>query len=141
VDEQEYPEMLTRFGPESVNDGAVTVIVSGALPSREAMQQRPIRYAALDGGLDDVGLVTDQTIMPLISEKWADAKKVDWRAKVQTAHANGQRVRFWGTPDKKQAKRVAVWQQLLAGGCPKSRRTLNGGPSRPVRSCWERSGR
>ena len=34
-----------------------------------------------------------------------------------------------------------ILQELEERGCPEARRTLIGGPSRPVRSCWERSGR
>jgi Glycerophosphoryl diester phosphodiesterase family len=32
---------------------------------------------------------------------------------VETAHANGQRVRFWATPEQ-SPQREAVWQELLA---------------------------
>lgn len=101
-----YPDILTSFGPGSVREGAVTVIVSGGdRPLREKMQQRAVRYAAADGRIGDVGVVTDQTIMPLISDKWPVK---DWKAKVGTAHDHGQRVRFWETPDNS-----AQWAELL----------------------------
>ncbi len=32
---------------------------------------------------------------------------------METAHTNGQRVRFWATPEQPPA-REAVWQELLA---------------------------
>jgi hypothetical protein len=32
---------------------------------------------------------------------------------VETAHANGQRVRFWATPEQ-SPQREAVWEELLA---------------------------
>ena len=36
-------------------------------------------------------------------------------AYVQTAHAGGQRVRFWSTPDT-SPQREAVWAELAAAG-------------------------
>jgi hypothetical protein len=35
------------------------------------------------------------------------------RSIVETAHANGQRVRFWETPEQ-PPQREAVWRELLA---------------------------
>jgi hypothetical protein len=119
-----YEGMLTRFGPRGVRDGAVTAIVSGNRP-RELMQQQRVRYAAYDGRLSDLGVATDQTFVPLISDNWTrhftwmgdgpmpseERKKL--RSIVETAHANGQRVRFWATPEQ-SPQREAVWRELLA---------------------------
>ncbi len=33
---------------------------------------------------------------------------------VKTAHANGQRCRFWATPDHDPSAREAVWKELVA---------------------------
>jgi hypothetical protein len=121
---QDYEGMLTRFGPRGVRDGAVTAIVSGNRP-RELMQRQRVRYAAYDGRLSDLGDATDQTFVPLISDNWArnftwmgdgpmpskERKKL--RSIVETAHANGQRVRFWDTPEF-APQREAVWRELLA---------------------------
>jgi glycerophosphoryl diester phosphodiesterase family protein len=119
-----YGGILTKFGPRSVRDGAVTAIVSGNRP-RELMQQQRVRYAAYDGRLSDLGVATDQTFVPLISDNWTrnftwtgdgpmpskERKKL--RSIVETAHANGQRVRFWATPEQ-SPQREAVWEELLA---------------------------
>ncbi|MDQ3676987.1 MAG: phosphatidylinositol-specific phospholipase C/glycerophosphodiester phosphodiesterase family protein [Actinomycetota bacterium] len=119
-----HQRMLTTFGPYGVKDGAVTTIVSGNRP-RELMQQQPVRYAAYDGRLSDLGNATDQTFVPLISDNWTRsftwqgigpmpaAEREKLRLIVQTAHANGQRVRFWATPEV-SPQREAVWQELLA---------------------------
>ena len=121
---RDYEGMLTRFGPRGVRDGAVTAIVSGNRP-RELMQQQRVRYAAYDGRLSDLGVATDQTFVPLISDNWTrnftwtgdgpmpskERKKL--RSIVETAHANGQRVRFWETPEV-SPQREAVWRELLA---------------------------
>jgi hypothetical protein len=121
---EDYEGMLTKFGPRGVRDGAVTAIVSGNRP-RELMQQQRVRYAAYDGRLTDLGVATDQTFVPLISDNWTrhftwmgdgqmppkERRKLE--SIVTTAHANGQRVRFWATPEV-SPQREAVWQELLA---------------------------
>jgi hypothetical protein len=121
---EDYEGMLTKFGPRGVRDGAVTAIVSGNRP-RELMQQQRVRYAAYDGRLSDLGVATDQTFVPLISDNWT--RNFTWRGDgpmppkerrklesiVATAHANGQRVRFWETPEQ-PPQREAVWRELLA---------------------------
>ncbi|MFC3885756.1 hypothetical protein ACFOU2_20675 [Bacillus songklensis] len=35
---------------------------------------------------------------------------------VSTAHANGQKVRFWATPDTASPQREAIWHELLKAG-------------------------
>jgi hypothetical protein len=119
-----YEQMLTKFGPRGVRDGAITAIVSGNRP-RELMEQQRVRYAAYDGRLSDLGVATDQTFVPLISDNWT--RHFTWRGDgpmppeereklrsiVATAHSHGQRVRFWETPEV-SPQREAVWQELLA---------------------------
>lgn len=120
-----YQAILTTFGPWGVRDGAVTAIVSGNRP-RELMEHQRIRYAAYDGRLSDLGSGAAPTFMPLISDNWeqtftwtgAGEMPADQRRKlrtiVATAHANGQRVRFWATPDEPGEERENVWNELLA---------------------------
>ncbi|MEA2301374.1 MAG: hypothetical protein QOE44_1909 [Solirubrobacteraceae bacterium] len=121
--------MFTTFGPSGVRDGAVTAIVSGNRPT-EFMRRQQVRYAGYDGRLTDLGIATDQTLVPLISDAWLfnfawngiGPMPADERAKlrriVRTAHANGQRVRFYLTPDGAPTggvdARQAVWKELLA---------------------------
>jgi glycerophosphoryl diester phosphodiesterase len=124
---QEYSDIFTTFGPDGVQDGAVTAIVSGNRP-RELMEQQEIRYAAYDGRLSDLGVATDQTFVPLISDNWTnhftwtgegpmpEEEREKLIAIVETAHANGQRVRFWATPEGPRKAREAVWAELLAAG-------------------------
>ncbi|MGH2788837.1 MAG: phosphatidylinositol-specific phospholipase C/glycerophosphodiester phosphodiesterase family protein [Actinomycetota bacterium] len=120
-----YQVMLTTFGPRSVKEGAVTAIVSGNRP-REVMESQRIRYAAYDGRMSDLGTGVSATFMPLISDNWTtqftwmgegdmpEDERRRLRAIVATAHANGQRVRFWATPDAPGAARENVWHELLA---------------------------
>lgn len=119
-----YDRILTTFQPSGVEDGAVTAIVSGNRP-RELMQQQRVRYAAYDGRMSDLGVATDQSFVPLISDNWTrhftwmgdgpmpDEEREKLRNIVATAHANGQRVRFWATPEVAPA-REEVWKELLA---------------------------
>jgi hypothetical protein len=122
-DLRSHQQMLTRFVPNGVNDGAVTAVVSGNRP-RELMQQQRVRYAAYDGRLSDLGTATDSSFVPLISDNWTrhfvwqgvgpmpEAERQMLRRIVGTAHATGQRVRFWATPEQ-PPQREAVWQELL----------------------------
>jgi hypothetical protein len=119
-----HQQILTRFTPGGVNSGAVTAIVSGNRP-RQLMEQQQVRYAAYDGRLSDLGTSTDPALVPLISDNWTrhftwqgigpmpEAERAKLSAIVATAHANGQRVRFWATPEV-APQREAVWQELLA---------------------------
>jgi Glycerophosphoryl diester phosphodiesterase family len=118
-----HQRILTRFGPNGVDDGAVTAIVSGNRP-RELMQRQRVRYAAYDGRLSDLGTATDASFVPLISDNWTrhfvwqgvgpmpEAEREKLRRIVRTAHATGQRVRFWATPEQ-APQREAVWHELL----------------------------
>ncbi|MEW6635691.1 MAG: phosphatidylinositol-specific phospholipase C/glycerophosphodiester phosphodiesterase family protein [Actinomycetota bacterium] len=120
---QRHKKMLTTFTPGGVRDGAITVIVSGNRP-RELMERQRMRYAAYDGRLSDLGVATGQSFSPLISDNWrrhfawrgagpispSEHKKL--REIVAEAHANGQRLRFWATPEEPGA-RENVWRELL----------------------------
>lgn len=126
-----YRQIFTTFRAPGVKDGAVTAIVSGNRP-RQLMQQQKVRYAAYDGRMSDLGVATDQTFVPLISDNWTNhfqwmgvgpmppAEREKLRSIVATAHANGQRVRFWATPEVTPdgnvtpEQREAVWRELLA---------------------------
>ncbi len=35
---------------------------------------------------------------------------------VETAHAQGRRVRFWETPDRRSRARETVWRELVSAG-------------------------
>jgi hypothetical protein len=121
---EDYSGIFTKFGPRGVRDGAVTAIVSGNRP-RTLMEAQRVRYAAYDGRIpEDLGN-NAQTFVPLVSQNWnnlftwqgvgpmPEAEREKLHDIVDTAHANGQRVRFWATPELAET-REAVWQELLA---------------------------
>jgi Glycerophosphoryl diester phosphodiesterase family len=122
-----YQKMLTKFTHSGVKPGAVTVIISGNRP-RTLMENQRIRYAAYDGRMTDLGTGASKEFMPVISDNWQ--KHFTWMGKgempkeereklktiVSTAHANGQIVRFWATPDSTSPEREAIWRELLNAG-------------------------
>ncbi|ADY27243.1 hypothetical protein Deipr_2113 (plasmid) [Deinococcus proteolyticus MRP] len=117
-----YAGLLTRYENGQVIPGAVTVVISGnRVPA--TMQAQPLRYAGMDGRLSDLGSGAPASLIPIISDNWT--KNFTWdgtgafpaaeqqRLKdiVAQAHASGQRVRFWATPEN-----PAVWQALIDAG-------------------------
>ena len=122
---KEHRRILTTFKDGRVEDGAVTAIVSGNRP-RAFMEGQRTRYAAYDGRIpDDLGS-GPQAFVPLVSQNWTrlftwqgvgpmpEGERAKLREIVATAHANGQRVRFWATPELPDPAREAVWRELVA---------------------------
>jgi hypothetical protein len=119
-----YRTMLTTFHKGKVKAGAVTVVISGDRP-RELMASQDRRYAFYDGRMSDLGQ-GGASLIPLISDNWTnhfswlgqgempEAERAKLREIVATAHRDGQRVRFWATPDTAGAARDAIWRELVA---------------------------
>lgn len=122
-----YDDLLTTFRDGRVEPEAVTAIVSGNRP-RATMQAQALRHAGYDGRMPDLGQGASATFMPLISDNWTKTftwagggpMPADERAKlagiVERAHADGQKVRFWATPDAPGPARDAVWRALVEAG-------------------------
>jgi hypothetical protein len=125
---ESYQDMITTFTPFGVQQRALTVIVSGNRPSYEVTERMPLRYAALDGRLPDVGVHTNPYVMPIISDNWR--KHFGWlghgsmpaneqkrlEALLSVTHRHGQKLRFWNTPDTNTPQRKAIWNKLMALG-------------------------
>jgi Glycerophosphoryl diester phosphodiesterase family len=119
---EKHREMLTEFSQGAVHERAVTVILSGNRPV-EILKAEDRRLAFIDGRPDDLEADSPATLVPLVSAAWStifswrgDGRfPDDQRAKLvqltTTAHAQGKRIRFWGTRDDK-----ATWDVLLAAG-------------------------
>ncbi|MFC7487870.1 phosphatidylinositol-specific phospholipase C/glycerophosphodiester phosphodiesterase family protein [Knoellia sp. CPCC 206453] len=120
-----YPQLFSASRQGRVHERAVTAVISGNrdLP---AMQAATTRFSFYDGRMSDLGGPLPARLVPLISDNWT--KFFTWqgvgempaaeRAKlhdiVATAHAHGQQVRFWATPDLALPNREAVWRELVA---------------------------
>ncbi|MFC7340730.1 phosphatidylinositol-specific phospholipase C/glycerophosphodiester phosphodiesterase family protein [Saccharopolyspora griseoalba] len=114
-----YAGLFTRYADGQVTPGPVTAVVSGDKPY-ELVEGMTDRYAFLDGSVGgDIG--RDPALVPLVSEDWTNAfswdgtgempaeERAELERVVAEAHAAGQRVRFWATPDEEGPEREAVW--------------------------------
>ncbi|WP_188191316.1 phosphatidylinositol-specific phospholipase C/glycerophosphodiester phosphodiesterase family protein [Nonomuraea sp. SYSU D8015] len=119
-----YRKMLTAYHKGKVKPGAVTVVISGDRP-RDLMAAQERRYAFYDGRMSDLGQ-GNPSLIPLISDNWTNhftwrgegdmpaAERDKLRRIVAAAHRDGQRVRFWATPDAAGPAREAIWRELVA---------------------------
>ncbi|HEY4002387.1 MAG TPA: phosphatidylinositol-specific phospholipase C/glycerophosphodiester phosphodiesterase family protein [Candidatus Xenobia bacterium] len=117
-----YHPWLTRYDAEGRHEGAVSLIITGHVP-RQAMAAAPVRYAACDGDLDDLGSGVSPDLVPWVSSDWK--KSFHWEGKgpipyddayrlehlVAQAHADHRKLRFWDAPDTEP-----VWSVLYAAG-------------------------
>jgi hypothetical protein len=100
----------------------VVVIISGNRPI-EVLAAEADRLCGVDGRLADLSSDLTAELVPLISDAWPahfrwlgagpmpDDERQRLRGFVDAAHARGQRLRFWATPDDE-----AVWAELTAAG-------------------------
>jgi hypothetical protein len=115
-----YREMLTVYHADRVEEGAVTLVISGRRPD-EVLRAQETRYAGIDGRLGDLG-EDHPTLWPMISDSFAS--HFEWRGGrmdplererlaryVARAHARGRRLRFYAAPDREDA-----WELLLNAG-------------------------
>lgn len=123
-----YRFLWTSFRSGEVRRGPVTAVVSGNRP-RATMEAQRSRFAFYDGRIvnpDDLGPGDDARLTPLVSDNWTTlftwngagempaGERAELKEIVDTAHAAGQRVRFWATPDAAGPEREAVWRELVA---------------------------
>lgn len=123
-----YPHLFTTYAHGRVVPGAVTNVVSGDRAARTPMAAQTVRRAFYDGRLTDLGTPAPASFAPLISDNWTlnftwlgegdfpAAERQKLRTIVRQAHAAGQQVRFWATPDTAGPARDALWSELLAAG-------------------------
>ncbi|MFK0158181.1 phosphatidylinositol-specific phospholipase C/glycerophosphodiester phosphodiesterase family protein [Streptomyces sp. NPDC090493] len=123
-----YPHLFTTYAHGRVIPGAVTNVISGDRAARTPMEAQSVRRAFYDGRLTDLGTSAPASFVPLISDNWQlnftwlgagafpDAERQKLRDIIGQAHAHGQTVRFWNTPDVAGPDRDALWGELLAAG-------------------------
>ncbi|MGR3874208.1 phosphatidylinositol-specific phospholipase C/glycerophosphodiester phosphodiesterase family protein [Streptomyces graminifolii] len=125
-----YKHLFTTNAHGRVHPGAVTNVISGDRAARIPMetQTQTVRRAFYDGRLTDLGSSAPASFISLISDDWQanftwlgtgpfpDAERQKLRSIVRQAHAHGQTVRFWNTPDVAGPARDALWAELFAAG-------------------------
>lgn len=119
---RDYAEMLTTFHDGKTQTNAVLAIITGDR-SKDMFRGESVRYAALDGELQDLNSNAPAELIPWISSNWSTTFKwsglgsmpLKERIKLQDivakAHQHGRRVRFWGAPDQ-----PVFWREILADG-------------------------
>ncbi|MEV7554014.1 phosphatidylinositol-specific phospholipase C/glycerophosphodiester phosphodiesterase family protein [Amycolatopsis sp. NPDC089917] len=125
-----YSFLFSLYAFGHVRKRAVTAVLSGGRP-KDVMLGQKFRLAFYDGRIkdeNDLGIGSDPRATPLVSDSWTGLFTwtgtglfpADERAKlhklVKDAHAAGQRVRFWATPDAAGPGRDALWKELVAAG-------------------------
>jgi hypothetical protein len=112
-----YRKLLTASDREHA---PIEVIVTGDRPV-DLIRNDGDRLVAVDGRLADLGASESRELMPLVSESWAtqfrwrgtgpmpEHERTRLRQQVAAAHANRQRLRYWGAPDNE-----AIWAELIA---------------------------
>ncbi|MFJ4716300.1 phosphatidylinositol-specific phospholipase C/glycerophosphodiester phosphodiesterase family protein [Streptomyces sp. NPDC088785] len=121
-----YPGLFTTYARGRVRTGPVTAVVSGDRAAGPVIAAQRTRSAFYDGRLTDLGGPAPAGLIPLISDNWTNtftwqgsgpmppAERARLRGIVSAAHARGQRVRFWATPDVAGPERDAVWAESIA---------------------------
>ncbi|MFI9831398.1 phosphatidylinositol-specific phospholipase C/glycerophosphodiester phosphodiesterase family protein [Streptomyces sp. NPDC051913] len=123
-----YKHLFTTYAHGRVYPGAVTAVISGDRAARTPMEAQTVRRAFYDGRLTDLGSSAPASFISLISDNWtlnftwqgvgafAEAERQRLHGIVDAAHARGQQVRFWATPDLAGPARDALWGELLDAG-------------------------
>jgi len=119
---EQYADVLTTFQTNTIRTNAITVILSGNRPQL-TLANESFRRAAIDGRLPDLDRNAPVALIPLISDNWTqhfkwtgkgpfpDEERTKLQALVKRAHAQGRRVRFWGTADVPE-----FWRELHRSG-------------------------
>ncbi|MEU5365171.1 phosphatidylinositol-specific phospholipase C/glycerophosphodiester phosphodiesterase family protein [Streptomyces sp. NPDC005925] len=121
-----HQHLFTACVHGRVVPGPVTAVISGDRAARAPMEAQTRRRAFYDGRLTDLGTAAPASLIPLISDNWTNhftwqgtgafpaAERQKLHAIVGDAHARGQRIRFWATPDTPGPERDALWAELVA---------------------------
>ncbi|MFF4837558.1 phosphatidylinositol-specific phospholipase C/glycerophosphodiester phosphodiesterase family protein [Streptomyces sp. NPDC001315] len=123
-----HRHLFTTYADGRVHSGPVTAVISGDRAARTPMEAQTVRRAFYDGRLADLGGSAPASFVSLISDNWTlnfswlgvgvfpEAERQKLTGIVRAAHARGQKVRFWATPDTAGPARDALWTELLAAG-------------------------
>ncbi|MEV5874756.1 phosphatidylinositol-specific phospholipase C/glycerophosphodiester phosphodiesterase family protein [Streptomyces sp. NPDC052101] len=123
-----HPHLFTRYAHGRVHPRPITAVISGDRAARIPMEAQEERLAFYDGRLTDLGSTAPASFISLISDNWTqvftwsgdgafpDVERQKLHGITAAAHARGQQVRFWATPDAAGPARDALWTELLAAG-------------------------
>lgn len=117
-----YKNFLTRIEDGKKIQGAVTIVISGAVP-RETIEKEKDRYTFIDGRLRDIEINPSSDLVPWISDNWSSI--FSWKGKgefppqelnrlkeiISKVHQQGKKLRFWGAPQTQEC-----WEILYSEG-------------------------
>lgn len=118
---ERYKEIFSVFYPDSIQQGLVTVILSGDRPWSLLSEEK--RYAALDGRFDRITFSLGYTYFPMVSTDWA--KHLSWDGSgeiseqqqlklvemVEKCHQQNKLIRFWNTASSGESA-IRFWKLL-----------------------------
>jgi hypothetical protein len=116
---KQYSDMLVTFHDGIRETNAILAIATGNR-SKEMFQGESVRYAAIDGELEDLDSSYKSDFIPWISGNWyrsfhwrgtgaiPDEEKNKLKDIVRRAHQKGMKVRFWASPDQ-----PVFWRELM----------------------------
>ncbi len=120
---QELEPLRPFLRPAAAARGPLEVVVSGSRPI-DLIAADPDRLVGIDGRLEDLDRADrSASLVPLVSDAWGkrfswsgvgempDVERRELVQLVERAHARGQRLRFWATPDV-----PSCWRELDAAG-------------------------
>jgi hypothetical protein len=108
-----YADILTTWTDGRSSAGAVTVVLSGNR-AIGLVEDATVRYLAVDGRVDEELASLPVELIPLVSLDWERLRSANLPGKLAEAegiveglHAEGRKVRFWGTPETEN-----IWSSL-----------------------------
>lgn len=120
---RKYRSMLAEVDESGEqSDNPVKIFISGKRPIQEILNDNP-KLAGLDGRPADLGKGFSSAVMPVVSDNyhnfftWKPGAPVDEQERrafiefVNSAHAEGKKVRLWAAPDHERS-----WRFLLDCG-------------------------
>ena len=111
-----YKEYFCRVEDGEYKEGPILLFISGDRPM-QTLPQEKTRAAFLDGKISELGKGIPTSLMPVVSDNYADF--FTWKGKgemsqderkkmrdiIRRVHAEGKLFRWWGAPDTEQFKR------------------------------------
>ncbi len=124
---QNYKAFLSVVENGVKTKRSLLVVVSGERPFKY-MQAQTVRYTGFDGRLDNLDSGIAPILMPVVSDNWRNYFKWDGTGEMPPAEKEklmslsgkarekGYLLRFWGTPNRSEKQRHAIWHELIKAG-------------------------
>lgn len=115
-----YQKYLSKYENGVFTKGPVTIVISGNRPIKMVKKEK-VRYVSIDGRYAHLDSTLPVHFMPIISIRWGwslwyrqnfpGQDRLSIRQMVDKAHAQGRRIRFYGTPNREK-----LWDKFMNYG-------------------------